>query len=73
MAIKLPAIGADGAFFGAGLDAAKRVFHGRTYNVCSPEFAGGADPTGVKDCTPAIQAAVDKAAADGGAALAMAH
>lgn len=49
----------DGAFSGAGLDAARRVYWGLTVNVCSPEFSGGADPTGVKDSTAAIQAAVD--------------
>lgn len=54
----------DGTISGKGLDAVKRINYGRTYNVCSPEF--GADPTGMKDCTAAIQAAVDKAHAEGG-------
>lgn len=39
-------------------DAAARLHLGVTLNICSPEF--GADPTGVKDSTAAIQAAVDK-------------
>lgn len=56
--IIVPIIGEDGAFTGDGLGAAQRVHHGMTLNICSPEF--GADPTGVEDCTPAIQAAFDK-------------
>lgn len=56
--ITVPVIGEDGAFTGDGLGAAQRVYSGITLNICSPEF--GADPTGVEDCTPAIQAAVDK-------------
>lgn len=67
MAIKLPAIGADGAFFGAGLDAAKRVFHGRTVYLDSPEYGG--DPTGKRDNTPALQKAVDDLAAEGGGTI----
>lgn len=64
MAIIVPKINEYGAFTGRGRDAVARVQHGFTFNVCSPEF--GADPTGVKDCTAAIQAAVNKAAAAGG-------
>lgn len=56
--IIVPIIGEAGAFTGDGLGAAQRVHHGMTLNICSPEF--GADPTGVEDSTPAIQAAVDK-------------
>lgn len=54
----------NGVLSSASMNAVKRMNYGRTFNVCSPEF--GADPTGVKDSTPAIQAAVDKAHAEGG-------
>lgn len=36
------------------------------YNVCSPTYGGGADPTGVSDSTAAIQAAINAANAAGG-------
>lgn len=45
-------------------DASARVVFGRTFNVCSPLF--GADHTGVKDSTAAIQAAIDRANSEGG-------
>lgn len=64
LAFKTIKLNDDGTISDAGLDAVKRMNYGRTFNVCSPEF--GADPTGVKDCTPAFQAAVDKAASTPG-------
>jgi hypothetical protein len=39
------------------------------YNVCSTLFAGGADPTGTIDSSPAIQAAVNACLAAGGAGV----
>nr|DAK12835.1 MAG TPA: peptidase [Caudoviricetes sp.] len=54
----------DGRFTGRGLDAARAVQTGVTYDVCSPDF--GADPTGRRDSTKAIQDAVDRAYAAGG-------
>jgi hypothetical protein len=36
------------------------------YNVCDTQFAGGADPTGTLDSSPAFQAAVSTCAADRG-------
>ena len=65
--IIVPIIGEEGAFAGAGLDAAKRVQYGRTYRVCSPEY--GADPTGVIDSTEPIQRAINDANEDGGGAV----
>lgn len=59
MAYKTIKLNDDGTLSGAGLDAVKRMNYGRSFNICSPEF--GADPTGVKDSTAAIQKAVDKA------------
>lgn len=50
----------DGTIEGKALDAVMRAQYGRTFNVCSPKY--GADPSGVKDSTAAIQAAVDDAA-----------
>lgn len=64
MAIKVPTINASGELEGAGLDAVKRMNYGKTYNICSPEF--GADPTGEKDSTQAIQKAVNKASEGNG-------
>lgn len=63
----VPIIGEDGAFTGAGLEAAKRVHYGLTINICSPEF--GADPAGVEDCSPAFQKAVDFLNALGGGVI----
>lgn len=64
MAFKTIKLNDDGTISGAGLDAVKRMQYGATFNICSPEF--GADPTGVKDSTAAIQKAVSKAAATPG-------
>lgn len=60
MAYKTLKVNDDGTLSDASLNTVKRMNYGRTFNVCSPEF--GADPTGVKDSTTAIQMAVDKAA-----------
>lgn len=65
--IIVPVIGADGAFTGDGLDAAMRVHYGLTINICSPDF--GADFTGVEDCTPIFQKAVDFLNALGGGVI----
>ena len=56
----------DGRFTGRGLDAARAVQTGVAYDVCSPDF--GADPTGKRDSTNAIQSAINKAYAAGGGA-----
>lgn len=56
--IKFPVFRDGDSFDQAGVAAVQRVYLGHTLNVCSPEF--GADPTGKKDSTPAIQAVLDK-------------
>ena len=54
----------NGRFTGKGVLAVQAVGTGANYDVCSPDF--GADPTGAKDSTKAIQDAIDKAAANPG-------
>lgn len=45
---------------GTAVRAVQAIQFANNWNVCSPEF--GADPTGAKDSTAAIQAAIDRAA-----------
>lgn len=54
----------DFKLIGKGREAIEELHFGRTVNVCAPQF--GADPTGVKDSTPAIQAAIDWVHSQGG-------
>lgn len=63
MTITVPTLEA-GRLTGTGLLASLAAQHGHEWYVTSPDF--GADPTGQKDSTEAIQNAIDKASAAGG-------
>lgn len=62
--VKVLTLSEEFKLIGKGREAIEELHFGRTVNVCSPQF--GADPTGVKDSTPAIQAAIDWVHSQGG-------
>lgn len=66
-AVTVPSLNAQKRFTDASREAVLAVQPGSAFNVCSPDF--GADPTGKRDSTQAIQNAVNAAAAAGGGSV----
>lgn len=66
-AVTVPSLNAQKRFTDASREAVLAVQPGSAFNVCSPDF--GADPTGKRDSTTAIQNAVNAAAAAGGGSV----